>query len=141
MGILCTMIAMVINFFNNPVYLTPEQVAYVETCVTAEAVGENYETQLGVVQTVFNRLASNKYPDDVISVIDQGFSTATNSEVTESVRDAIRTVADNPYIYPTDMYWFRADHYHTFAHPYQHIPGTNTWFSTETDYNAIFLEE
>ena len=134
MGILCTMIAMVINFFNNPVYLTPEQVAYVETCVTAEAVGEPHEVQIAVAQTIFNRLASEKYSNDVIEVIDGGYSTATNSEVTESVRDAIMTAAENPYIYPTDMYWFRADHYHTFAHPYMRIPGTNTWFSTEIDY-------
>lgn len=109
--------------------------------VMSESSVEPFDVKQGVAQTIINRLYSKNYPDILEDVIRGQFSTRDNGIPNDECYEAVIHTIMNPEAYPTDMYWFRADHYHSFANPYMHIPGTNTWFSTETDYNTVFLEE
>ena len=115
---------------------TQAEIDLMARVVMSESSVEPFEVKQGVAQTILNRLYSDKYPDTVDEVIEESYSIADNGDPTDDCYEAVKIAIDNPYIFPTDMYWFRSKHYHRFGYAYMHMPGTNTWFSTESDYSC-----
>ena len=120
---------------------TQAEIDLMARVVMSESSVEPYEVKVGVAQTMINRLLSDEFPDSIYEVVDGQYSTTNNGDPNEDCYDAVYAVINNPYIYPSDMFWFRSKHYHKFANPYMHIPGTNTYFSTKTDYNKLLFED
>ena len=111
---------------------TIEDIELMARVTMSEASTEPYECKQAVVQTLLNRYHSDKYPDTIVEIIDGQYSTKNNGEPTKECYDAVLWGITHPAIFPTDMYWFRNKHYHTFAHPYTQIG--KTYFSTATNY-------
>lgn len=105
-----------------------------------EAGNQDLETQTMVCLTVLNRLSNpNTYADSIYGVIYQRLDGVpmysviewSNFETcgwTDQVEQAVRNaMACNNH--PSDMYYFRTEHYHTFGQPYM-VSGA-LWFSTQ----------
>lgn len=122
---------------NEPVLFlcpkaTEETLAEVERVVAAEAMNEPYDGQVAVAEALINRVLSTDYPNTFSECIEGQFSTQDNGEPSEQVKDAVRWAFSHPYIFPSDMYWFRTEHYHDFANPYTKIG--NHYFNTKEKY-------
>ena len=113
---------------------TEETLEEVERVVASEALNEPYDGQVAVAETLINRVLTPDFPNTFKECIDGQFSTQDNGEPSEQVKDAVRWAFSHPYIFPSDMYWFRNEHYHTFANPYTKIG--NHYFSTVNDYGG-----
>ena len=111
---------------------TEETLLEVERVVAAEAMNEPYDGQVAVAEALINRVLSPDYPNTFKECIDGQFSVQDNGEPSEQVKDAVQWAFAHPYIFPSDMYWFRNNHYHTFANPYTKIG--NHYFSTKEKY-------
>lgn len=106
-----------------------------------EAGNQDLETQTMVCLTVLNRLNSPKtFADSIYGVVNQRldgvpmysvieWSDFETREWTEQVEMAVRNAMACNNIHPSDMYYFRTEHYHTFGQPYM-VSGA-LWFSTQ----------
>lgn len=105
-----------------------------------EAGNQDLETQTMVCLTVLNRLNNPKtFADSIYGVVYQRldgvpmysvieWSDFETKEWTEQVEMAVKNaMACNNH--PSDMYYFRTEHYHTFGQPYM-VSGA-LWFSTQ----------
>lgn len=112
--------------------VTDEERELMERVVMSEGSILPIEGKQAIAQTIINRVRSNKFPNNVIEVISQPYQYSTadngvpNTECKEAVEAALTYEA-----YPTDMFYFRTGHYHSFAEDYCKIG--NTYFSTERD--------
>ena len=117
------------------IVLTEDEMNLLYTTVYCEAGNQGHEAQVMVALVILNRLNSDKYPDTLREVIYQPnqFSVTSWPDFesrgwTSSVKDAVDyALIRNDY--PRDMYYFRADYYHSFGVPYTYK--AETYFSTE----------
>lgn len=117
------------------IVLTEDEMNLLYTTVYCEAGNQGHEAQVMVALVILNRLNSDKYPDTLREVIYQRsqFSVTLWPDFesrgwTSSVKDAVDyALIRNDY--PRDMYYFRADYYHSFGVPYTYK--AETYFSTE----------
>lgn len=113
--------------------LTSEQLELLERCVMAEGGGESYDCRRAIACVIVNRVMDDGFPDTVEKVIKQKgqFSTwpsqIQNVKVTNEVKQAVREALTTAVI-PENVFFFRADHYHTWCSDYRRID--NTFFST-----------
>lgn len=111
-------------------YVTEEERALMERVVMSEGSILPLEGKQAIAQTIINRVKSNKFPNSIEGVINQPYQYSTadngvpNTECAEAVEAALRFEG-----FPTDMYYFRTGHYHSFGEDYCQIG--NTYFSTE----------
>lgn len=119
--------------------LTQDELELLYTTVFCEAGKEPFECQYMAALVILNRVVSTKYADDLpgviyernskdypqFSVID--WKDFENRGWTIQVEDAVN-MALKENNHPTDMYYFRAGHYHEWAVDYKKVG--NTYFST-----------
>jgi len=109
---------------------TEEEIELMARVVMSEASLLPIEGKQAVAQTIINRMLSSKFPNSIEEVVNQPYQYSTadngtpNSECYEAVEAACKYEG-----FPTDMYYFRTGHYHSFAEDYCQIG--NTYFSTE----------
>lgn len=98
--------------------------------VMSEASTLNFMGKQAVAEVILNRVASDKYPDNIYDVIYQenAFSISNNGEPTEECYDAI-LFAIQYNAFPDDMYWFRNNY---VQYGYECLVVGNMYFSTET---------
>lgn len=90
--------------------------------VEAEAGNQGIDGKRLVVDVVFNRVMSDQFPNSVEEVLmqDGQFTTYTNGayKLVEPSEDTHKAIAiEYDYIRNTDVYFFRANHYHSFGKP------------------------
>lgn len=90
--------------------------------VEAEARNQGIDGKRLVVDVVFNRVMSDQFPNSVEEVLmqDGQFTTYTNGayKLVEPSEDTYEAIAiEYNYIWNTDVYFFRTDHYHPFGKP------------------------
>ena len=95
--------------------------------VMSESSIEPYECKMLVAKTVLNRYYSDNFPDSVQTVVEKGFSTQDNGEVTEECYNAVY----DAFISTEPVMYFRTDYYHSFGTPYKQVG--ITCFSTERE--------
>ena len=111
---------------------TPEILEMCDRVDMAEASNEPFDGKVAVISTLIDRVLSPDYPNTFEECIDGQFSVQDNGEPSEECKDAVRWAFSHPYIFPSDMYWFRTEHYHDFANPYTKIG--NHYFNTKEKY-------
>lgn len=120
---------------------TEEEIDLLARLVMAEGGILPMDGKQAIAQTVLNRVASDSFPDtisDVIYEVKHGviqFSASPKLYAEEPTLEcyyAVEGAIEYPDAYPTDMFWFRIDYPHKFAHFYTQIG--NTFFNTEIDY-------
>ena len=115
----------ILTLWGDRIYITDEEIALMERVVMSEAGGESAECQEAVATVILNRWQNpENFPDTITEVImaEGQFSTLDNGEPTVSVRVAVH----NAIVYyntavqelPSQIYYFRAGHYHNFGTPY-----------------------
>lgn len=111
---------------------TDSEIDMMARVVMSEASLLPQDGKQAVAQTIINRLNSDRFPDTVSEVIYQPsqYYTGDNGDPTPECYDAVYAAIE--YVgFPTDMYYFRRDDFHTFGYPYCQIG--NTFFSTEAE--------
>ncbi len=120
--------------------LTETEMELLYTTVYCESGNQGYDAQVLTALAILNRLASDKYADTLEGVIYQRdsrgypqFSVINWPDFesrgwTSSVKEACDYAMQHNE-HPRDMYYFRADYYHSFGVPYMAIK--DTYFSTE----------
>ena len=90
--------------------------------IEAEAGNQGIDGKRLVVDVIFNRVMSDQFPNSVEEVLmqDGQFTTYINGayklvEPSEDTHEAIAIEYD--YIWNTDVYFFRINHYHPFGKP------------------------
>lgn len=117
----------------KPAYeYTKQEIDLVARVVMSEASTLNFAGKQAVARVIFNRIDSESYPNTLEEVIKGQFSTADNGTPTEECYEAISFALNYPECFPSDMFWFRDSHYHTFAEDYCQIG--NMYFSTVNNY-------
>lgn len=109
-------------------YITMEEYDLLCRVVMSETSIEPIEAQIAVCETVLNRLVMGGYGNSISEVVHQpyAYSLADNGEPSESVQQAVQFALEQQ-TYPSNMVYFRTDHYHDFGQPYMQIG--NTYFS------------
>lgn len=104
--------------------LTLDEFYFLCTTVFCEAGNQDIQCQIMTCMTILNRIYSDEFPNTVREVVYQeGAYEVTHwrdfeqKGWTEQVEMAV-TYALESNEYPPTMYWFRTDHFHTFATPY-----------------------
>lgn len=118
---------------EEEVYLidvSEEDIALMTRVVMSEVGYKVFDCKQAVAQTIVNRVRDGRWGSTVSEVVyckDQ-YSTQDNGEPNAECHDAVMQALTYE-AFPSDMYYFREDHYHTFGYPYIHIG--STYFSTE----------
>jgi len=106
--------------------------------VMSEASILPIEGKQAVAQTILNRLADGRWGDTIEEVVNYplAYSTADNGEPTAECYYAVDGAIEYPEAFPTNMFYFRSGHYHSFANDSLHrlqdyTQIGNTYFSTE----------
>lgn len=109
-------------------YITAEEYDLLCRVVMSESDIESIECQIAVCETILNRLVMGGYGNSISEVVHQpyAYSLADNGEPTESVQQAVQFALEQQS-FPSNMVYFRTDHYHDFGQPYMQIG--NTFFS------------
>lgn len=117
--------------------LTESEYDLICTTVYCESGNQDFDTQVMVALTIFNRLESNLFPNTVREVIySKGAYSVTNWKNfesygwTDSVQEAVGYALEYNE-HPKDMFYFRTKHYHRFGKEY--IKSGDLWFSTQGD--------
>jgi len=115
---------------NYRLSATEEEKALMARVVMSEASILNFDGKCAVANIIVNRVLSDKFPSTIEEVIHQRyqFSLADNGEPDAACYDAVEAALTYEQ-FPTDMYYFRTGHYHSFAEDYIQIG--NTYFSRE----------
>lgn len=120
---------------EEPKYLidvTQEDIDLMARVVMSEASILSYDAKQAIAQTIVNRVRTDfrdfRNQNSVSEVVyhPNAYSTQDNGEPNEDCYRAVEAALMYEG-FPTDMFWFREDHYHNFGTPYCHI-GT-TYFS------------
>ena len=89
--------------------LTPQERAWVERVIMAEARGEPWEGQVAVAQVIRDRVRHPGFPDSVIGVLLQcnQFAEPYESTISADVKEAVRYVFDfGSSIFPGTLLYF-----------------------------------
>lgn len=103
--------------------------------VMSEAGGQSDECKEAVATTILNRVVSPRYSSSVSRIVEDAYSTADNGPVTDAcylaVYSAIAWWGSDYAVLPKQCYYFRADHYHSWALDYRQID--DLYFSVPKD--------
>lgn len=117
--------------------ITPQEYDLICTTVWCESGNQDFDTQVMVALTIFNRLESDLFPNTVREVIySKGAYSVTNWSNfesrgwTDSVQEAVGYALEYNE-HPKDMFYFRTKHYHKFGKAY--MRSDDLWFSTQGD--------
>lgn len=119
--------------------VTEEDIDLMARVVMSEASTLADDAKQGIATTIVNRVLDDtfefRYQNSVKEVVYHGmaYCTADNGDPDETCYNAVYAALSYDDAFPSDMFWFREDKYHSFAFPYEHI-GT-TYFSTAKNYN------
>ena len=90
------------------------------TCVFYEARGESVDGQLAVAEVVLNRVRSNRYPDDICSVVNQSkqFSYTHDGKSDDFLKEpeqeaVVRAILVASEVIRGEGLKITSDHYHT----------------------------
>lgn len=114
-------------------FVSDKDIELMERIVAAEARGESCEAQEGVATVILNRWQDGSFGDTLTDVMNASgqFAAPYQGEISISVHLAVKNaiVYYNTYCQdlPTQILYFRSDHYHTFGTPY--ISMGNLYFS------------
>ena len=115
--------------------ITPEEYDLICTTVWCESGNQDFDTQVMVALTIFNRLESDLFPNTVREVIYAkgaysvtNWSNFENRGWTDSVQEAVGYALEHNE-HPKDMFYFRTKHYHKFGKKY--MKSDDLWFSTQ----------
>ena len=113
--------------------LTREEIELGAQVTMAEAEGEPEEAQRLVIDTILNRVDSDRFPDTVEKVIygKNQFSVMWNGRFERcSVKEKFVDMVEEELLERTnsDVLYFRASHYHDFGRPV--VAYGNSYFST-----------
>lgn len=110
--------------------VTEDDIALMARVVMSEVGSKVFDCKHAVAQTIVNRVRSGIWGSTVSEVVywKNQYSTQDNGEPNAECHDAVMQALTYE-AFPSDMYYFREDHYHTFGNPYMHLDGT--YFSTE----------
>lgn len=117
-----------------------EEIKNLSSLVALEVGGESTEEIRAVTETILNRVKSDSFPNTLNGVIFQqsdGYlqyspayqvgETEPNDKITEIV---IEVFTEGNEICDSDIYYFRADHYHTWSGAVSEFNIGNTYFSS-----------
>lgn len=98
--------------------------------VMNEAEGEPQDGKQAVATVIVNRVLSPLFPDTIREVIYEKnqFATSGTKTPTQECYDAVDAALKYEG-FPTNLFYFRNEHYHSFGKPYAKIG--NHYFSTE----------
>lgn len=98
--------------------------------VMSESGNQPLEGKIAVAETIVNRVLSDKFPNTVREVVYQPsqYSIADNGKPTEECYEAVYK-ALTEQTHPSNMYYFRGGHYHSWATDYIQIK--DHYFSVE----------
>lgn len=107
-------------------------------CMSEAGISSSDEKQ-AIVTTILNRLRSGIWGNTLEEVIyyPNAYSTQDNGEPTAECHECVMAAINNPCAFPSNMYYFRTDKYHSFGYEYCHIG--NTYFSLN-DKNATWSD-
>lgn len=113
--------------------LTREEIELVAQVTMAESEGEPEEAQRLVIDTILNRVDSDRFPDTVEKVIygKNQFSVMWNGRFERcSVKEKFVDMVEEELLERTnsDVLYFRASYYHDFGRPV--VAYGNSYFST-----------
>lgn len=114
-------------------FVSDKDIELMERVVAAEARGESCETQEAVATVILNRWQEGSFGDSLQAVMTaQGqFAKPYEGEISISVHLAVKNalIYYNTYCQdlPSQILFFRSDHYHSFGTPY--IAMGNLYFS------------
>lgn len=114
-------------------FISDEEISLIERIVMSEARGESCEAQEAVATVILNRWQEGSFGDTISDVCYASgqFAAPYQGEISMSVNLAVKNaiVYYNTYCQdlPTQILYFRPDHYHTFGTPY--ISMGNLYFS------------
>ena len=107
--------------------ITYEDFELVAQAVMAEAGGEDFVGQYEVAEVIFNRVESDQFPDPIEGVLSQEgqFSTWTSGLIQsavphDSAYEAVQQAIEKKTL-PSDVLYFSAGGYFSWADPYQKI--------------------
>ena len=118
---------------GDRVFISDKDIELMERIVAAEARGESCEAQEGVATVILNRWQEGSFGETLECVMTASgqFAAPYQGEISMSVHLAVKNaiVYYNTYCQdlPTQILYFRSDHYHTFGTPY--ISMENLYFS------------
>ena len=108
---------------NRNVSLTQEEYNTLLLLAMSEAGNTSYECTLACVETVLNRIESGF--GDFWTVIKSYYINYNKTPNQQCINAVNQALAGNTY--PSNMYYFRTNHYHSFGTPYMVID--NVYFS------------
>ena len=111
---------------DEPV-LSEADIDLVAKVVMAEAGGQEMIGKVAVASTILNRC--DKHNMSVEEVIEGQYASEHKGIVTADCNRAVRIALLCRDLFPNDMYYFRAEKYHSFGKPYLQIQ--DHYFSTE----------
>lgn len=110
--------------------VTDEEIELMKRVVMSEASICDVDTKFAVAATIVNRVLSDNFPNTVTEVVFQpnAYSTADNGEPDAECEMVVEwALKYQPF--PTNMVYFRTDHYHDFG--YELFALNNMYFSGE----------
>lgn len=118
--------------YTGPVY-SEEEIDLIALVTMAEAEGESELGKRLVIDTILNRVESDRFPNTVNEVVYQSgqFESMWNGraercEITDEIRELVREeISERIY---DEILYFRADYYHNFGTPV--VAVGNHYFST-----------
>ena len=99
--------------------VSAEDIDLIAKVVMSEASAQSYTCKVAIAETIINRVLSDRFPNTVKEVVTSKgqYSIQNNGEVTPDCYNAtFEALTEQKY--PSDMYYFRSDHYHTWAVDY-----------------------
>lgn len=118
---------------GDRVFISDAEIELIERIVMSEARGESCECQEAVATVILNRWQDGSFGETISDVCYASgqFAAPWDDEISMSVNLAVKNaiVYYNTYCQdlPTQILYFRSDHYHTFGTPY--ISMGNLYFS------------
>ena len=118
---------------GDRIFISDAEIELIERIVMSEARGESCECQEAVATVILNRWQDGSFGETISDVCYASgqFAAPWDDEISMSVNLAVKNaiVYYNTYCQdlPTQILYFRSDHYHTFGTPY--ISMGNLYFS------------
>ena len=114
--------------FDPSAFFVQSDLDLMARVVMSEASTQDFDCKHAVAATIINRYNSDRFPNDISEIIEGQYSTSDNGEPTEECYEAVYAALAFPDAFPSDMYYFRSKHFHTFGHDYTRID--DLYFST-----------
>ena len=123
----------ILTLEGDRAFISDQEIELIERIVMSEARGESCEAQEAVATVILNRWQDGSFGETISDVCYASgqFAAPYEGEISMSVNLAVKNaiVYYNTYCQdlPSQILYFRSDHYHTFGTPY--ISMGNLYFS------------